>query len=247
MATYRYVALDIQKSLKKAFDDADVRQAQVVYWIQVVANRIRVDQEQKTDSGLFTSTFSSVIVNTDAKGRQYIDLPKAIMDLPYEGGVEFITYNYDTGCCCSGPNFAHTFFQPTTIAKSHRLYMDKYEKPTAQNPYFYRVGDRVDGVDVDRLYFLGPDCTILTDVELGLKTSLSPTDLCSLDEQVPVPDERIEELMKTVLELGRWVTLMPEERINQGADDTQSTSNQAPASPLPPRSPQYSDQQNNEQ
>ena len=51
MATYRYVALDIQKSLKKAFDDADVRQAQVVYWIQVAANRIRVDQEQKTDSG----------------------------------------------------------------------------------------------------------------------------------------------------------------------------------------------------
>ena len=30
MATYRYVAYDIQKSLKKAFDDADVRLAQVV-------------------------------------------------------------------------------------------------------------------------------------------------------------------------------------------------------------------------
>jgi len=243
MATYRYVAHDIQKSLKKAFDDADVRLAQVVYWIQVVANRIRVDQEQKTGSGLFVSTFSSVPVSVDEKSRQYVDLPKSIMDLPNEGGVEFITYNYDTGCCCSGPNFAHTPFQPTTISKSHRLYMDKYEKPTPKNPYFYRVGDRVDNVNVDRLYFLGTECIILQDVELGLKTSLSPTDICSLDEQVPIPDERVEELMKTVLELGRWVTLMPEERINQGSDESLPN---APQAPIAPPAPEYNDQQNNE-
>ncbi|MHA2170202.1 MAG: hypothetical protein ACXAB7_09950 [Candidatus Kariarchaeaceae archaeon] len=243
MATYRYVALDIQKSLKKAFDDADVRLSQVIYWVQVVANKIRVDQQQKTDSGLFVSTFSSVSVSTDPRGRQYIDLPGSIMDLPNEGGIEFMTYNYDTGCCCAGPNFAHTFFQPTKVSKLHRLFMDPYEKPTPQNPYFYRIGDRVDGVNVDRLYLLGTDCIKVSDVEIGLNLSLNPTDICSLDEQVPVPDERIEELMKTVLELGRWVTLMPEERINQGADDTTPQAPPAPATPLPP---EYKDQENAE-
>jgi hypothetical protein len=241
MATYRYVALDIQKSLKKAFDDADVRLSQVIYWIQVVANKIRVDQQQKTDSGLFVSTFSSVAVSTDTKGRHYLDLPGSVMDLPNEGGIVFMTYNYDTGCCCSGPNFAHRFFQPTNISKVHRLQMDIYEKPSPENPYFYRVGDRVDGANVDRLYLLGTECIKVSDIELGLMLSLDPTDLCSLDEQVPVPDERIEELMKTVLELGRWVTLMPEERINQGADDSAPD---APQSPPPPAAPEYKDQEN---
>jgi hypothetical protein len=236
MATYRFVAYDIQTSLKKQFDDSDLRLNQIIYWIQVVANRLRVDQLSKTDSGLYTSTFSSVPVQMDSKGRKYIDLPGSIMDLTDERGIVYITYNHETGNCCSGPAFAYTQFSPTTPSKSRLLNWSTYLKPSTTNPYFYRIGDKIDGENVDRVYFLGLECINISDVEIGLKCSLDPSSVCELDEQIPVPDERIEELMKAVLELGRWVTLLPNERINQGSDNPELTSPPmaAPRPPLPP-------------
>lgn len=244
MATYRYVANDILKSLNQNDDDANIRISQVIYWIQVVANRIRVDQQQKTDSGLFVSTFNSVPVNLDnGNGEKYIDLPKSIMDLPNEDGVVFITYNESSLCCCSGPNVAYVWFQPTTLQKMHTLKADPYTKPSPRNPYFYRVGGSVDDVNVDRLYLLGIDCINVTDVSLGIRASLDPTDVCSLDDQVPIPDERIEELIKTVLDLGRWVSMVPEERINQG---NKESGRPIPQSPQPPMPPQYENQENAE-
>jgi hypothetical protein len=241
MATYRYVAKDIQTSLKKAFDDADIRLTQILYWIQVVANRLRVDQKEKTDTGLFLSTFCPVEVTTDQKGRQYFDLPSAVMDLPNEGGIEYITYNFESGCCCEGATFAQTFFQPTSAGAIHRLYGDEYEKPTPQNPYFYRAG--VECGSGVRVYLVGTECINLRDVEIGVFCSLDPSNVCNLDDQIPLPDERIEELMKEVYALGRWVVLMPEERINQGADETSA---QVPESPPVPPAPELNEPENQE-
>jgi len=232
MASYRYVANDIRTSLNKAFDDADIRLIQILYWIQVVANRIRVSQNEITESGLFVSTFTSVTVSTDTKGRHYFDLPAQIMDLPNEKGVVYITYNYETGCCCAGANFAQTYFQPTHVSKLRTLYMDEYTKPTTSNPYFYRIGDKFHGVDVNRIYLVGTECINVTDVEIAIRCTLDPSSVCDLDAQIPLPDERIEELMKAVLDLGRFVMMMPEERVNQGSDES------SPESPPPPQVPE---------
>jgi hypothetical protein len=233
MATYRYVANDIRTSLNKAFDDADIRLNQILYWIQVVANRIRVDQNEITESGLFVSTFCNVPILKDAKDRQYFDLPNSIMDLPNEKGIVYITYNHDTGCCCDGPNFAQTYFQPTHVANLRTLYMDEYTKPAPANPYFYRIGDKFDGVDVNRIYLVGTDCIVVRDVEIAIRCSLDPSSVCDLDAQIPLPDERIEELMKAVLDIGRFVMLMPEERINQGSDETSMQQPDPPEVPQP--------------
>ena len=243
MATYRYVAKDIQTSLNKAFDDADIRFTQILYWVQVVANRIRIDQSQ-LETGLFLSTFSSVAISKDVKGRQYFDIPSAIMDLPNEKGIKFITYNHDTGCCCSGPNFAQVFFQPTTAWGSHLLYKDEHTEPTPSNPYFYRLGEKIDNVSVNRVYILGTECINVSDVEIGIMCSLDPSNVCDLDEQVPLPDERISELMREVLDLGRFVMMLPEERVNQGSDET---SNQIPTSPEVPAPNDFEDPQNREE
>lgn len=97
--TYRFVVYDIEKNLKASFDDADFTFNQILYWVQVVANRLRLQHNMATNSDLFTSTFNSVTVNTDTKGRKYIDLPVQVMDLPSNGGIIYITYNLDTNKC----------------------------------------------------------------------------------------------------------------------------------------------------
>lgn len=218
--TYRYVIHDLQKSFNAAFDDADFTLNQILYWVMVVANRMRLQQTMATNTDLFTSTFSSVEVKTDSKGRKYIDLPVQIMDLPNNSGVIYITYNEET-CKCEGPTFAQVFFQGVNLGSVQHLYLDEYTKPDAKNPYFYRIGDHIDGVKVNRIYLLGLECVPVKDVEIAVKATLDPKNICSLDEDIPLPDEMIQELMMQVLQLGRFVMMMPQESINDGEDGSE--------------------------
>lgn len=223
--TYRYVGYDLLTSLKKMSDDADIRLSQVLYWIAVVANRIRVDQFGKTGSGLYTSTFSNIQIQTDSSGKKYIDIPALIMDLENEKGIEMLTYCADE---CNPYPFTKVFFQPTTIGESMVLYMDEYTTPSPKNPYFYRVGDKVDNVKVNRLYLLGLECIEVRCLDCALRCSIDPTNICDLDNEIPIPDERIEELINSVLNLGRFVMMIPEENVNQGSDNVQGEVPNAP-------------------
>jgi len=226
--TYRFVAYDLQKSLKKTFDDADITLIQIIYWVQVVANRIRMEHYLATQSDLFTSTFYPITVLTDDKGRKYIDLPTQIMDLPNNEGIAYITYNTDTNSC-HGDNFAQTFFQPVDTMKVQHLYLDEYTKPSPRNPYFRRVGDKVNGVAVNRVYLLGIECVEVKDVEIAVRSALNPSSVCSLDDNLPIPDERVGDLIQEVLKLGRFVMLIPDERQNDGTD---GTANSMPRQPI---------------
>lgn len=218
--TYRYVVYDLQKSFNAAFDDADFTFNQILYWVQVVANRMRIQHNSLTNSDLYTSTFSSIAVQTDSKGRKYIDLPVQIMELPNNAGIVYITYNVET-CKCEGPVFAQTFFSGTAIGAINNLYRDEYTKPSVKNPYFYRVGHQVDGVGVNRIYLLGVECIEIEDVEIAVKSSLDPKNVCNIDDNLPLPDELIQELMMQVLQLGRFVMLMPNENVNDGQDGSE--------------------------
>ena len=215
--TYRYVIYDLDKSFNAAFDDADFTLNQIMYWVMVVANRMRLQQTIATNTDLFTSTFNNVPVLTDTKGRKYIDLPSQIMDLPNNSGVIYITYNEET-CHCEGPSFAQVWFQGVNLGSVQHLYLDEYTKPSAKNPYFYRIGDHIDGVKVNRIYLLGLECVDVIDLEIAIKATLDPKQVCSLDDEIPLPDEMIQDLMMQVLQLGRFVMLMPKEIINDGED-----------------------------
>ena len=215
--TYRYVIYDLDKSFNAAFDDADFTLNQIMYWVMVVANRMRLQQTIATNTDLFTSTFNNVPVLTDTKGRKYIDLPSQIMDLPNNSGVIYITYNEET-CHCEGPSFAQVWFQGVNLGSVQHLYLDEYTKPSAKNPYFYRIGDHIDGVKVNRIYLLGLECVDVIDLEIAIKATLDPKQVCSLDDDIPLPDEMIQDLMMQVLQLGRFIMLMPKENINDGED-----------------------------
>jgi len=228
--TYRYVVYDLQKNFNAAFDDADFTFNQILYWVQVVSNRIRVQHNNLTNSDLYTSTFSSISVQTDEKGRKYIDLPVQIMELTDNAGIIYITYNVET-CKCSGPTFAQTWFQSTSVGGVQHLYLDEYTKPSIKNPYYYRIGDRIDGVKVNRIYLIGVECIDIEDVEIAVKANLDPTMVCNIDDEIPIPSELIQDLTMQVLELGRFVMLMPNESLNDGEDsgqlDTRLYSNRA--------------------
>jgi hypothetical protein len=85
--TYRHVVYDIHKTLKKNFDDADITLNQVLYWVMVVANKIRVQHNEIVNADMFTSTFAPVVINIDNKGRKYIDLPAPVMSLSNNSGI----------------------------------------------------------------------------------------------------------------------------------------------------------------
>ena len=230
MATYREVAYNTLESYKKVFDDTTLQLSQVVFWIQVVTNRLRYENKKDKSLQKYLTRFCSVPVKTDAncKDRKYIDLPTEIMDMDNDKGVHYITYNYDTGSCCTGANFTQVQFQPTTPAESMRLAMDEYEKPSAKQPYFYRITGVDDCDNVDRLEFLGLECIEVTDVEIGVMCSLNPSQVCDLDSEIPLPDWLVEELIIRVNNLGRFILVSPQELVNDGSDQTRRSINQVP-------------------
>ena len=230
--TYRYVIYDIEKSLKKNFDDADITLTQILYWVLVVANKIRFAHNKKTDSDLFTSTYGAINIEKDAKGRKYIDLPTQIMDLPNNGGVVYVSYDLED-CECEVPTFAQVEFEPLNVGDVKHAYMDEYTKPTSKQPYFYRIGDKVNGCSVNRLYLLGIECVEVEALEVALKSTLDPKCICNLDDEIPLPNELVHDLITEVLSLGRFVMMIPEERVNVGEDDVQMGNYRAPKVPTP--------------
>lgn len=214
MATYRYVVYDVLNTFKQVFDDATINPSQVLFWVNVVANRLRKQHQDKHDTGEYLTIFSDLKVKKDTTlhNRHYIELPARIFDLDNEKGVKYITYNLETLDCCFAPEFTQVFFQRTTPDKSHRLYLSKYEKPNIDNPYFYRVGDKI--------YFLGTECHNLSSVEIGLVTAFNTTITCQLDDEIPLPPDLIQVLILEVRNLGRLSLIVPKDNTNEGVDNT---------------------------
>lgn len=217
--TLRTVVNDISIDLGQITDDKKVADIQVAHWVIMIGNRLKSQHIAKRDSGAFLSVFANVPVQTftsnlnpnQVKNRKYIEIPESIYDYDKDGGVEYISYyleEFEQGC---PPPFTTQTFTRTTPSESQRLYYSKYEEPKPVNPYWYRVGRYI--------YFLGVECSNVKNVEIGIYASLkSVTDAdLDLDADFDFPEELLIILKRQVLDLGRFVLLMPEERINDGA------------------------------
>jgi hypothetical protein len=227
--TYRFAAYSIQTALKQNFDDALISIPHIIYWISLVANKYAAkDIEKGKRSGGYLSIFKNVTVYKDNYlDQHYIDLPAGVLCLDYDAGVEFITYNRKT-CCCEGPAYAQVNFSWTTPGQLINNFGDEWEKPSTTNPYFYQVGQNVDGVNVDRLYFVGTECIHLRDVMMGLYTGVNPAEVCDLDEAIPLKSKYHDTLIREVISLGRFMILVPEDLVNEGADEVQEPPVQVP-------------------
>lgn len=220
--TLKTIVNDISSNLGQITDDKKILDIQVAHWVIMIANRIKSQHIGKRDSGAFLSIFAEVPIQVDSvnagankvRDRKYVDLPACIYDYNKDGGIEYMSFyleDYEPNC---PPPFTNQTITRTTPTGAERLYYSDYEKPKPGNAYFYRAGNR--------LYLLGLECVSPKFIELGVYASLSPVTDPTLnwDEPFDFPEETLPILTRQVLDLGRFILLIPQERINDGSTTT---------------------------
>ena len=56
-------------------------------------------------------------------------------------------------------------------------------------------------------------------IEIGIYNTLDPVDEIDIDSELDFPDELLIILKRQVLDLGRFTLMLPQERVNDGADE----------------------------
>ena len=225
----RHIVDDIALDLRQIFDDKKIQDAQIAYWAIIVGNRLRAQHIKKRSSGAFLTTFAEIPVQvSDNPGdnlvryRKYFDLPACIYDFNNDQAIHYISFSVNEELKHELPPLTQVTFARTTPAGLKALYMHPYTKPNTKDPYFYRSGNRV--------YLLGVECVDIKDVEVGLFLSIPPVTEIDLDAPFDFPEELIFILKKQVVEMGRFVLMVPQERINDGNDSTNP--NQVPTNKI---------------
>lgn len=215
----RHIVDDIVLDLRQNFDDKRIQEAQIAYWVIIVANRLRAQHIEKRSSGAFLTTFAEIpVLESNIPGdnlvryRKYFDLPACIYDFNNDAAIHYITYSVNEHLKGEKPPITQVKFTRTTPASLKSLYMNPYTEPTYKTPYFYRSGNRI--------YLMGVECVNIKDVEIGLYLSIPPVTEIKLDEPFEFPEELIFVLKKHVVDMGRFALLMPQERVNDGNDNT---------------------------
>lgn len=218
----RDIINDIKVDLKQKFDDKQIEDTQIGYWILTMADRLKSQHINKRESGqhlhiyggLPIETFDQTTNPNQIKGRKYVKLPSSIYDYDQDGGIQYIAYYDEDLCKHKIGQFANIVFNRTSPDRVERLYMNDYEKPSKENPYFYRAGEYV--------YLLGLECSDVSNVEMGIYATFPSIRDVDIDAKFDFPQELLTVLKRHVLDLGRFILMMPEERLNDGNDDKNS-------------------------
>jgi hypothetical protein len=249
MATkLRYIADEIELTIKQTFDDKTISYANIVYWIILAGNTLKGQHISKRDSGRFLSIFNNIPVQVLSQsqasnpnaiaGRKHIELPGDIFDFDLDKGILYIAYNYSEDPLCE-PDFTRQVFTRTNPALAANLYEDPYTVPSPRNPYFYVAGQRA--------YFLGIERVNIKTVEAGIFMLIPPVDKIenSLDKDFDFPDELLEQLKYKVLAMARFSYMFPSSTdSNTGQDDTMQR--QAPVGKIMSVNQQPQTDQNNQ-
>ena len=214
----RHFIDDVATTLKQTFDDKMIQRAQIAYWTLLVANTLKSQHILKRSSGAFLSVFTKIPVTISktsvdrnlVAGRKHFILPETIYDFNNDRAVDYISYISDGSPGCP-PEFTNVTFTRTTPKTAERLYYSKYEKPSPERPYFYRVGQYI--------CLLGVECIDMPDVEMGLYTALDPLTKINIDQYLDFPDELFAVLRRNVMDLAKYSYIFPQDRVNDG-DDT---------------------------
>ncbi len=216
----RHFVDDVAKDLSQLFDDRKVTKVSIGYYAIMLGDNLKAQHIKKRSSGAFMTSFDNVnILISDTPGdnliksRYYFELPECIYDFTMDKGIEYIAYSSLEDIEECRPPIYNQVFTRTTPGSIPRLMMNSYERPDLKNPYFYRSKEKV--------YLLGLDCIDPEDIklEMGLYTTLKPVTEIDLDAPFEFPDETLAILKRQVLDMARFALLVPQERVNDGADN----------------------------
>jgi hypothetical protein len=223
----RHIIDDIAVALKQTSDDKSIQRSQIAYWVLLIGNTLKAQHIQKRSSGAFLSIFPDIPVLMDTvnggknkiKNRKYIEIPTTIYDFNNDRGIDFIAYESPGGPTCP-PQFTMQTFDRTTPKESEVMYYSKYTTPSPKVPAFYRVGERI--------YLLGIEKVDTKFVEIGLFTAFDPLTKINIDEYFDFPDELTSVLRRQVLDMARFSYIFPQERQNDGDDTIAQKTVQSP-------------------
>lgn len=220
MITYRQILSDVIEMLNQHYDDNAIQPSNVLYWISIISNKLRAQHitkriEKGTVGGENIKIFQDIPIEVSpvsngivAKGRKFIRLPISVLNLERDDGIEYISPYHSDEAVLPQPGYTFGKFQRTTAGKAARLYMHEFEKPAPDNSYFYRVGDI--------LYLLGIEKILLPSVEVGLIFNVDYSTIESLDDKIPLPDHLGAVLAYEVYNLGFYALKIPGNEMNDG-------------------------------
>jgi len=165
-------------------------------------------------SGAYLQRFDVPVNINPSTGRHTFELPVGIYDMPNDGAIKYITYapHIDTDL----PVFGSVVFTRTEPSKARRLYFRDDERPSPSNPYFYRENSSI--------VLLGTEQINVTAIETGLIGNLNPADLSmDLDQPFDFPQDLIPILKRQILDIGRFVLMLPKDLTNDGASNESKT------------------------
>lgn len=207
MATYRQFVYEVLESTKLAHATARMTLPQVIYSCQLAINTIMEQHLSKMRhySDAYLQIFD-VNVTLDAGGGWYhFDLPAGIFDFDMDKGIDFVTYTRK-----SNGKWLCNKFTRTTPKKLTRYKKSPYEKPTPDNPYFYRVNNKV--------HLVGVESLMLTTVTTGLLVTANINLEQDLDAIIPLDEPHLAYARMMVEDLIRFGMAITPERENDGSD-----------------------------
>lgn len=202
METLRTITSDVRRTLKQTKDDLEIPEMQLMYWVLVVADRLRMQHIVKRSSGAHLTSFVlPVIADATFTERRYAVLPRSIYDIDLDAGIESLCYYKPSQ---NRPEFSVVTFFRTTPSGLRGANLSTYQKSALDHPYYWREGNR--------LYLDGVHNGV-KNIEARVYCNLP--DINSVDPDAPLdfPKELIYPLTRAVLDMGRFALSLPGEYI----------------------------------
>ena len=226
----RDIVNDIEVILKDTYDDREFEKSHIAWWCTIIGDRLKSQHILKRKSGAFKKTFvglpilthSSITNPNQIPNRQYVELPGCIYDFDMDGGIDYMSY-WDSSDACGSEYWKKRKILRTEPSEVEVLEYSPYTKPSAENPYFYRLGNYI--------YILGLECSAVEEIEMCIYMVLPDVRTVDLDAEWDFPAELITVLQRHVLDIARFGLEVPEVgKVNTGADN--STSQNVPTQKL---------------